>query len=106
MPRELNPKNYEEMQRRVALVCNLRDGRLPEKIATAPRWLVRYKTGGWNWAYYDPRLEHVRFLASYEHLIPHELVHHLHALNGNPVLNEEEEAKARWLQSIYWELWP
>ena len=106
LTKELDPRDYAKMQERIALVCNLRNGRLPEKIATASRMLVRVKSGGWNWAYYDPNLEHVRFLEGYETLIPHELVHHLHNLNGNPVSDEEEEARARWLQSVYWELWP
>ena len=103
---ELNPSDYEEMQRRIALICRLPNGRLPKKIAPAPRYLIRIKTGKWSWAYYDEALEEVRFLKEYENLIPHELCHHLQTLNGLRPASEECEAQAYWLQSIYWKLWP
>ena len=103
---EFVPANYTEMQRRISLICDLRNGPLPKKIRTASNWLIRMRTGGWNWAFYDPKLKEIRLHKDYTHLIPHELVHHLQVQNGIDPLTQESEADARRLQAIYYELWP
>ena len=103
---EFVPAHYEEMQRRIALICKLRNGPLPKSIHTVGYRLIRVKTKSFGWAYYDPKLNGIRLHKDYTHLIPHELVHHLQVFNGIDPLTKESEAKARWLQSIYYELWP
>ena len=95
----------DKMMERVAILTGLPNAKPPRKVEvfTFDAMPDQYKK---YWAYYDPNTQGIVLRDDYQHLLPHELTHHLQARSGTNPISDEAEKQAKWVQSIYWQLWP